>query len=90
MPTFTSFGDSCLKGAGGYSISLGFWWYISFSEEIKQRNLLHKKDNVDGRLISINALEFITVIINYCTLLFIILTTSLTDNPYPVLLNITN
>jgi len=24
-PTFTSFGDSCLEGAGGYCISLGFW-----------------------------------------------------------------
>jgi hypothetical protein len=24
MPTFTSFGDSCLEGAGGYSIMLGF------------------------------------------------------------------
>jgi hypothetical protein len=25
MPTFITFGDSCLKGAGGYSLSLGFW-----------------------------------------------------------------
>jgi hypothetical protein len=25
MPTFTTFGDSRLKGAGGYSLSLGFW-----------------------------------------------------------------
>ncbi len=25
MPKFTSFGDSCLKGAGGYSIPLGYW-----------------------------------------------------------------
>jgi hypothetical protein len=40
--TFTSFGDSCLKGAGAYSIMLGFWWYIPFLEAIKQRTLLHK------------------------------------------------
>jgi len=26
-PTFTSFGDGCLEGAGGYCISLGFWWH---------------------------------------------------------------
>ncbi len=42
MPTFTSFGDSCLEGAGGYSIMLGFWWNIPFPEAVKQRTLLHK------------------------------------------------
>jgi hypothetical protein len=42
MPTFTSFGDSCLEGAGGYSILLGFWWHIPFPEAVKQRTLLHK------------------------------------------------
>jgi hypothetical protein len=57
MPTFTSFGDSCLEGAGGYSISLCFWWHLSFPEEIKQCTLHHKKDNTDGHLISINILE---------------------------------
>ena len=29
IPTTTAFGDSCLEGAGGYSISLGFWWHIA-------------------------------------------------------------
>ncbi len=66
MPTFTSFGDSCLKGAGGYSIMLGFWWHIPFPEAVKQHTLLHKRDNKDGLLISINVLKFVTVIINYC------------------------
>jgi hypothetical protein len=47
MPTFTSFGDSCFKGAGGYSILLGFWWHIPFPEAVKQRTLLHKRDNKD-------------------------------------------
>ena len=46
-PTFTSFGDSCLKGAGGYSISLGFWWHIPFPDAVKQHTLLHKQDNKD-------------------------------------------
>jgi len=41
IPTFTSFGDSCLKGAGGYSVSLGFWCHIPFPEAVKQRTLLH-------------------------------------------------
>jgi hypothetical protein len=42
MPTLITFGDSCLKGAGGYSLSLGFWWHLPLPEEVKLRMLLHK------------------------------------------------
>ncbi len=90
MPTFTSFGDSCLKGAGGYSIMLGFVWHIPFPKAVKQRTLLHKQGNKDGLLILINVLEFVTVIINYCVTLHIVTTTSVTDDSYPVLLNVTD
>jgi hypothetical protein len=76
MPTFTTFGDSCLEGAGGYSLSLGFW-----SEEVKLRTLLHKKDSADGLLISINVLKFVTVIINYCAALHMVLSKNLTNDP---------
>jgi len=89
-PTFTSFGDSCLKGAGGYCISLGFWWHIPFPEAVIQRTLKHKKDNKDGLLISKNVLEFVTVIINYCAALHLVTTALATDDPYPVLLNLTD
>ena len=89
-PTFTSFGDSCLEGAGGYSLSLGFWWHLSFPDEVKDRTLLVKRDNSDGRLISINVLEFVTVIINYCAALHLVLTEKVTDDKYPVLLNVTD
>jgi hypothetical protein len=47
-PTFTTFGDSCLDGAGGYSLSIGFWWHLPFPEEVKLHTLLHKWDNADG------------------------------------------
>ncbi len=90
IPTFTTFGDSCLKGAGGYSLSLGFWWHLPFPEEVKLRTLLHKRDNADALLISINVLEFVTVIINYCAALHTVLTKKPTSNPYPVRLNVTN
>ncbi len=94
MPTFTTFGDSCLEGAGGYSLSLGFWWHLPFPEEVKFRALLHKRDNTDGLLISINTLEFVTVIINYCATLcaalHVVLTKNPTNDPYPVLLNLTD
>jgi hypothetical protein len=90
MPTFTAFGDSCLEGAGGYSLSLGFWWHLPFPEEVKLCTLLHKRDNADGLLISINVLDFVTVIINYCAALHTVLTKNPTSNPYLVLLNVTD
>ncbi len=90
MPMFTSFGDSCLKGTGGYSIMLRFWWHIPFHEAVKQRTLLNKRDNKDGLLILINVLKFVTDIINYCATLHIATTTSVTNDPYLVLLNVTD
>jgi hypothetical protein len=88
IPTFITFGDSCLKRAGGYSLSLGFWGHLPFHEEVKLCTLLHKQDNVDSRLISINVLEFVTVIINYCAALHMVLSTNPMNNPYPVLLSV--
>ncbi len=89
-PSASSFGDSSLQGAGGYSIELGFWWHIDFPQEVKERTLLFRSDNKDGKLISINVLEFVTVVINYCASLHVITTTKFTDDPYPVLLNVTD
>jgi hypothetical protein len=90
MPTFITFGDSCHKGAGGISLSLGFWWHLPFPEEVKLRILLHKRDNADSLLISINVLKFVTVIINYCAALHMVLSINPTNDPYPVLLNVTD
>ena len=89
-PMATAFGDACLHGAGGYSISLQFWWHLDFPDEVKQRTLLHVKDNSDDQLISINVLEFVTVILNYCAILHVVMTTNITDDPHPVVLNITD
>ena len=89
-PTPMTFGDSCLEGAGGYSVSLGFWWHILFLDKVIQRTFIYKKDNTDGLLVFINVLKFITVIINYCASLHMIITTNITEDPYPVLLNVTN
>jgi hypothetical protein len=90
MSIFITFGDSCLKGARGHSLSLGFWWHLPFPEEVKLRMLLHKRDNADGLLISINVVKFVTIIINYCAALHIVLSINPTNNPYPVLLNVTD
>ena len=51
---------------------------------------MHKNGNSDGKLISINVLEFVTVIINYCAMLHVMSVSGLTDDPHPVVLNLTN
>ena len=80
-------GDSCLRSCGGYCVELRFWWYLAFPESIVKRTLIHLKDDSSGKLISINALEFITVIINYCAALSVISADFLfADDQYPVVL----
>ena len=80
-------GDSCLRSCGGYCVELRYWWYIAFPEHIVKRTLIHLKDDSSGKLISINALEFITVIINYCAALSVIAADGLfSDDQYPVVL----
>jgi hypothetical protein len=84
----TRIGNSSLTGAGGFSIALGLWWHITFPDKVIQCTLCFKSDNVDGTLILINFLEFVTVIINYCAALHVVRTTTITSNPHPILLNI--
>jgi hypothetical protein len=65
-PTASLFGDSSLISCGGYSSDLWFWWFILFPDEFVVRMLLHLKNNNDQNFISINVLEYVTIIINYC------------------------
>jgi hypothetical protein len=90
MPFATTIRDSSLEGAGGFSTTLGFWWHIHFPDEVVQRTLCFKTNNNDGMLVSINVLEFVMVIINYCAALHVVWTSPVTDNPHPVILNITD
>jgi hypothetical protein len=78
--------DSSLEGAGGF---WGFWWHIHFPDEVVQRTLQFKTNNDNGMLVSINVLEFVMVIINYCTALHVVWTSPVTDDPHPVILNVT-
>lgn len=90
MPFATSYGDSCLEGAGGYCTPLRFWWHLEFPDEIVKQTLIHRKDNGDGELISINVLEYLTVIVNYCAAYTVFKTENVTEDPFPVLLNKTD
>jgi hypothetical protein len=90
MPFEMTIGDSLLEGAGGFFITLGFWWCIHFPDEVVQRTLQFRSNNDDGMLVSINLLKFVTGIINYCAALHVVQTSPITDDPHPVILNITN
>jgi hypothetical protein len=83
-------GDSLVEGAGGFFITLGFWWHICFPDEVVQRTLQLKTNNNDSMLVLINVLEFVMVIVNYCAALHVVWTSPVTDDPHPVILNITN
>ena len=58
--------DSSLQACGGYSTTLRIWWYLSFPDFIIKRTLLYLKNNKDETFVSINCLEYVTIIINYC------------------------
>jgi len=64
-PDFTADGDSSLIAAGGYSLHLKFWWHLEWPKEVQARNIREIKRDKKGKLISINILEYITVILNY-------------------------
>jgi hypothetical protein len=89
-PLAATIGDSSLEGAGGFSITLGFWWHIHFLDEVVQRTLQFKTSNNNNMLMLINVLEFVMVIINYCTVLHVFRTSPITEDPHPVILNITD
>jgi hypothetical protein len=90
MPFSTTIGDSLLEGAVGYSIILGFWWHIRFPDEVVQHTLRFRSNSNDGMLMLINVLKFMMVIINYCATFHVVWTSLITDDPTPVILNVTN
>ena len=86
---YNSFGDSCLTGCGGFSIDLAFWWQLIWPQEIQVRTIrvLQQKDK---RLISINVLEYATILFTFeaaCTALAEKREQGDLPNAFPVLLN---
>ena len=91
LPDFLSWGEFCLYAAGGFSIDLKFWWQIDWPKQVTERTLKVLKNNRHGNLISINLLEFATIIINYaaCMVAFKEIKGTFLIK-YPVLLNMTD
>ena len=69
-------------------MELRFWWHIAFPTEIVRRTMRYLQDNKDKNLISINVLEFVTVIIDFCATYTVVTTKNVTEDPHPVLLSI--
>ncbi len=89
-PIASIVGDSSLLACGGYSITLKFWWHFSFPSDVAERTLLHLKDNSDEKFISINCLEYFTIIVNYCASLVVFSSKRINDDPHPVVLCVTD
>jgi len=91
-PTASIVGDCLLLACGGYSITLKFWWHFIFPSDVVNRTLLHlkDKDNSDELFISINCLEYFTIIVNYCASLVVFASQKINDDPHPVVLCITD
>jgi hypothetical protein len=51
-----------------------------------KKTLLHLKNNLDESFISINCLEYFTIIVNYCASLVVFETQKVKNDPYPVIL----
>ena len=64
-PDAESSGDSSLDSAGGWSIDMEYWWYLEWPAEVRQHTLRFIKNNKNGELIAINALEYAASLINY-------------------------
>lgn len=79
-------GDSSLDAAGGFSIECRFWWYHEWGDEVRRHTLKFIKNNKDGKLISINVLEYASVIINYAAVSLYFKENHDPSNPYPTAL----
>ena len=89
-PFATAYGDACLHSAGDYSIGLQLVWWLKSPDAAIKHTLIHLNDNGDSNFTSINVLEYLTVIIDYCIAYVVVTTMDVTDGPQPVLLSMTD
>lgn len=64
-PSSVAKSDSSLKAAGGYSIDMKFWWYIEWPAEVRNHTLIYVRNNKEGKLVSINVLEYAALLVTY-------------------------
>ena len=86
-PSFSTCGDACLYGGGGFSIDMKFWWHLEWPEEIKGNTKLFLPENKSAKMININVLEYATIILNYAAALTVLEYDGVGDDIHLVLLN---
>ena len=76
-----------LHVAGGYSYIMGFWWYIEWPQDVTQCTLQFVLSNKDGKLVTINALEYASLIVNYVAAKHVLVHLDPSEvDPHPVVL----
>jgi hypothetical protein len=90
IPTASIVSDISLTACGGFSITLKFWWHLTFLLNVVERTLLHLKDNSDEPFILINCLKYVTIIVNYCASLVVFASRKVNDDPHRVVLCVTD
>ena len=86
-PSAVGYSDSSLHAAGGYSLDMGFWWYIEWPQEIQRATLRFIYTDANGNLVSINALEYASLIINYVASTYVMTKVApCPGDPHPVVL----
>ncbi len=78
--------DSSSHTAGGYSMDLQFWWHLQWPDSIQA----HAAKAYMGDMISINALKYAIIIINYVTTTATILSAPHDCDPYLTTIFFTN
>ncbi len=77
-PSAIAYSDSSLNAAGGFSTDLNFWWHLQWPEHIQARAAKASM----GDTISINALEYSAIIINYIASSAALLDAPTKNDPY--------
>ena len=79
--------DSSLHAAGGYSFDMGYWWYLEWPEAIRRSTLKFVYSDEHGNLVSINALEYASLLINFVAASYVLTVVSPSrGDPHPVVL----
>ncbi len=85
-PSAIAYSDSLLHAAGGFSTDLSFWWHLQWPDHIQARAAKART----GDTISINALKYTAIIINYVATTAAFLNAPDKTNPYPTALFFTD
>ena len=63
-----------------------FWWYLEWPAEVRKYTLKYVRNNSEGKLISINVLEYAAIIINYAATTLYFQSHHDASDPYPLVL----